>query len=115
MDPKALALLGGAIVAELVATSSLKASAGFTRLWPSVAVVVGYAVAFYLLGLSLKVLPIGIAYAIWAGVGTAVIAVVGWLVYGERLSPPQIIGIALILGGTLLLHLTGGRAEATGG
>jgi len=115
VDPKALGYLAGAIVAELVATSSLKASAGFTRLWPSVAVVVGYAVAFYLLGLSLKVLPIGIAYAIWAGVGTAVITVVGWLVYEERLAWPQLTGIALILGGTLVLHLAGGRAETTAG
>ena len=106
MDARAALYLAIAIAAELAATSNLKASEGFTRLVPSVVVVVGYAVAFYFLGLSLRTIPIGVAYAIWSGVGTAVIAVVGFLVFHERLSPGQIAGIGLVVLGTLLLRLT---------
>jgi small multidrug resistance pump len=114
METKALLFLAAAIAAELLATSSLKASQGFTRLTPSIVVVIGYGVAFYCLGMSLKTIPIGVVYAIWSGVGTAVIALVGWLIYHERLTPGQLAGIGLIVAGTVLLHLTTAAPERPG-
>ena len=92
-------LLSIAILAEVFGTSFLKASEGFTRFWPSVAVIVGYIVAFYFLALSLKVIPVGIAYAIWAGIGVVLIALIGWIVFSQKLDTPAIIGISMILGG----------------
>jgi small multidrug resistance pump len=94
-----------AIAAEVVATSALKACENFTRLPPSILVVVGYGVAFTCLSMTLKTLPLGIAYAIWSGVGTAVVAVVGWLVYKQQLDLPAILGISLIISGTIVLNL----------
>ena len=94
-----------AIAAEVVATSALKASENFTRLVPSILVVVGYGIAFTCLSLTLKTLPLGVAYAIWSGVGTALVAVVGWLVYRQQLDLPAVVGIALIIAGTLVLNL----------
>ncbi len=105
MTPASFALLMGAIAAEIVATSSLKASEGFTRLRPSVAVVVGYVTAFYLLSLSLRTIPVGVAYAIWSGVVTAAIAAIGWFFFRERLGPAQIVGIVLIVLGVAILNL----------
>jgi len=78
-------MLLAAIIAEVSATSALKASDGFTKFWPSVIVIVGYALAFFLLSLLVKVLPVGIVYAIWCGVGIALIAVVGWFYLGQNL------------------------------
>jgi small multidrug resistance pump len=98
-------LLFVAIVAEVVATSALKASENFTRLVPSAMVVAGYAIAFTCLSMTLKTLPLGVAYAIWSGVGTALVAVVGWLVYKQQLDLPAIAGIALIITGTIILNL----------
>jgi small multidrug resistance pump len=103
--PTSAGLLAAAIASEIVATSSLKASAGFTRLGPSAAVIAGYATAFYCLSLCLKTVPIGIAYAIWSGVGTAVVALIGFLAFRERLHPAQVAGIALIIAGVALLRL----------
>lgn len=100
--------LGVAIVAEVVATSSLKASDGFTRLWPSVTVVVGYAVAFYFLSLTLKVIPVGIAYALWAGLGIVLITLIGWLVFGQKLDPAAVIGMGLIIAGVTVINLFSG-------
>ena len=94
-----------AVVAEVVATSALKASENFSRLIPSILVVAGYGTAFTLLSLTLKTLPLGVAYAIWSGVGTALVAVVGWLVYKQHLDLPAIAGIALIIAGTIVLNL----------
>jgi small multidrug resistance pump len=94
-----------AVVAEVVATSALKASENFSRLIPSILVVAGYGTAFTLLSLTLKTLPLGVAYAIWSGVGTALVAVVGWLVYKQYLDLPAIAGIALIIAGTIVLNL----------
>ena len=94
-----------AIVSEVVATSALKASEGFTRLVPSVLVVVGYALAFYFLSLTLRTIPLGVAYAIWAGVGVALVALVGWVVYHQSLDIPALIGIALIVSGVIVLNL----------
>ncbi|WP_417548955.1 SMR family transporter [Methylophaga sp.] len=98
-------LLSLAIIAEVFGTSFLKSSEGFTKLWPSVAVIVGYLVAFYFLSLSLKVIPVGIAYAIWAGVGVVLIALIGWIVFSQKLDIPAIIGISMILGGVIVLNV----------
>jgi small multidrug resistance pump len=102
---KTYLLLFLAIVAEVIATSALKASESFTRLMPSVVVMVGYGIAFTCLAMTLKTLPLGVAYAIWSGVGTALVAVVGWLVYRQQLDLPAVAGIALIIAGTIVLNL----------
>lgn len=102
---KTYLLLFVAIVAEVVATSALKASENFTRLTPSLLVVVGYGVAFTCLSMTLKTLPLGVAYAIWSGIGTALVAVLGWLVYRQQLDLPAIAGISLIIIGTIVLNL----------
>ena len=94
-----------AIIAEVAATSALKAADGFTKLWPSVIVVVGYATAFYFLSLTVRVIPVGIVYAIWSGVGIAIIALVGWLILGQKLDVPAIAGIGLIAAGVMVISL----------
>jgi small multidrug resistance pump len=94
-----------AILAEVIATSALKASENFTRPIPSLLVVAGYGTAFFLLSITLKTLPIGVAYAIWSGVGTALVAVAGWLYYRQSLDLPAILGLTLIIAGTLVLNL----------
>jgi small multidrug resistance pump len=94
-----------AIIAEVAATSALKAADGFTKLWPSVIVVVGYATAFYFLSLTVRVIPVGIVYAIWSGVGIALIALVGWLILGQKLDVPAIAGIGLIAAGVMVISL----------
>lgn len=97
--------LGVAIVAEVIATSFLKTSVGFTRLWPSVVTVAGYGVAFYFLSLTLATIPTGIAYAIWSGVGIVLISLIGWFAFGQRLDAPALIGIALIMAGVMVINL----------
>ena len=97
--------LGTAIVAEVIATSALQASEGFSRLMPSLIVVVGYGLAFWLLALTLRSLPVGVAYAVWSGLGTVLIAVVGWLVFGQRLDAWAIAGMTLIVAGVLMMNL----------
>ncbi|WP_036116872.1 DMT family transporter [Lysinibacillus sphaericus] len=98
-----------AIVAEVFASSMLKRTEGFTRIWPSVGVVVGYAAAFYCLALTLQVIPIGTAYAIWAGLGTAVTAIVGVVLYKEQFNRKKVIGILCIILGVVVLNLAGGH------
>ena len=98
-------LLGLAILAEVLGTSALKASDGFTRLVPSLVTAVAYMVSFYLLSLTLRTLPIGIAYAIWSGVGIVLISAVGWLLYGQRLDAPAVLGLGLIVAGMLVVNL----------
>jgi small multidrug resistance pump len=102
---KTYLLLLLAIVAEVIATSGLKASENFTRLAPSLLVVAGYGTAFFCLSLTLKTLPLGVAYAIWSGVGTVLVAVVGWLLYRQQLDLPAMLGIGLIVAGTVVLNL----------
>ena len=102
---KSWLLLGAAIIAEVIATSSLKASAGFTKFWPSVLVVLGYVVAFYLLSLTLKFIPVGIAYAVWAGLGIVLITLVGWLIFGQKLDMASVIGMVLIVAGVAVINL----------
>ncbi|MBF4987825.1 multidrug efflux SMR transporter [Methylophilus sp. 14] len=97
--------LFAAILSEVTATSSLKASAGFTKVIPSVIVVVGYGLSFYFLSLVLKEIPIGIAYAVWAGLGIVLLALVGWIFFGQALDTPALIGIALILAGVIIMNV----------
>jgi small multidrug resistance pump len=98
-------ILAIAIVSEVIATSALKASEGFSRLGPSVVVVAGYTIAFYCLSLTLKTIPVGVVYAVWSGVGIALIAVIGWLVFGQRLDAPAVIGLLLIVSGVVVLNV----------
>lgn len=100
-----LLYLAIAIGSEVAATSLLKASAEFTRLWPSLGVIAGYAVAFYCLSLTLRVMPIGVVYALWSGIGIVLVAIAGWGVYGQRLDMPALAGIALIIAGVLVINL----------
>src|SRR6185503_15341204 len=94
-----------AISAEVFATSALKRAEGFTKLWPSVAVALGYGVAFYFLSLTLKTVPVGVAYAIWSGMGIVLISAVAWLVYDQRLDLAAISGIVLILIGVIVMQV----------
>lgn len=94
-----------AIGSEVIATSALKAAAGFTRPLPSVLVITGYAVAFYCLSLALRAIPLGIAYAVWSGVGVALVSIVAWVLYRQTLDTAAIIGIALIVAGVAVIHL----------
>jgi len=98
-------MLGLAIVAEVIGTTALKASEGFTRLAPSLIVVAGYAVAFYCLSLVLKSIPVGVTYAIWSGLGIVLITVVAFLVYGQRIDLAGLIGMGLIIAGVVVLNV----------
>lgn len=97
--------LGLAIVFEVVATSFLKLSEGFTNLWPSVVVVVGYGLAFFFLGLTLKYLPIGITYAIWAGLGIILLAIIGMVFFKQIPDLAAWIGMGLIMAGVIVIQL----------
>ncbi len=97
--------LGAAIVAEVIATSLLKTSQGFTRLWPSVATVIGYAISFYCLAQTLGSVPTGVAYAIWSGVGIVLISLIGWWVFGQTLDAPALAGMGLIVAGVVVINL----------
>lgn len=97
--------LGVAIVAEVIATTALRASDGFTQLWPSVISIAGYVVAFYFLSLTLKTMPVGVAYAIWSGVGIVLISLAGWLIYKQLLDLPAIVGMGLIMAGVVVINL----------
>ncbi|SBT17639.1 Multidrug transporter EmrE [Marinomonas gallaica] len=94
-----------AILSEVVATSALKASEGFSKLGPSVLVVVGYALAFYFLSLTLKVMSVGIAYAIWAGLGIVLTAIIGWLIFEQKLDTAALVGMGLILLGVIVINV----------
>ncbi|MBT2442375.1 multidrug efflux SMR transporter [Streptomyces sp. ISL-36] len=100
-------LLAGAIAAEIIATTSMKYSEGFSKLWPSVVTGAGYLIAFALLAQALKTLQVGTAYAIWSGVGTAAVAAIGILFMNETLSVAKIAGILLIIAGVLVLNMGG--------
>lgn len=108
MDRLFLAL---AIISEVVATSALKSSEGFSRLAPSLVVVIGYGISFFLLSLALRSIPVAIAYAIWSGVGVALIAAAGWLLYRQALSAGELAGIALIIAGVALLNFSSKTAH----
>lgn len=93
------------IIAEVIATSSLKASEEFTKPIPSIMVVVGYGVAFHFLSLTLKTIPVGVAYAIWAGAGVTLVAVVGWLLFGQKMDAAAMIGMGLIVAGVVVMQV----------
>jgi small multidrug resistance pump len=97
--------LGVAIIAEVIATTALRAADGFTQLWPSIISIAGYVVAFYFLSLTLRTMPVGIAYAIWSGVGIVLISLAGWLIYKQLLDLPAIIGMGLIMAGVIVINL----------
>ena len=94
-----------AIVSEVIATSSLKSSEGFSRFWPSVVVVIGYGIAFYCLALTLRVIPMGVVYAIWSGIGIVLITVVGWFLFDQKLDLPALLGIGLIAAGVVVMNV----------
>jgi small multidrug resistance pump len=93
-----------AILAEVIATSALKSAEGFTKLGPSILVVVGYGAAFYLLSLVLRHMTVGVTYAIWSGVGIVLVALVGFVVFREMPDTPAIIGMAMIIAGVTVIH-----------
>ncbi|WP_375599298.1 DMT family transporter [Devosia sp. Naph2] len=99
------AYLAIAIIAEVIATTALKASEGFSNLLPSILVVVGYGVAFYCLSMTLRTIPVGIAYAIWSGAGIVLVSLIGFALYGQKLDVWAVIGIGLIMSGVLILNL----------
>ncbi len=98
-------LLIAAVIFEVIGTSALKASDGFTRLAPSLVTAVSYALAFYLLSLTLRTMPVGIAYALWSALGVILITLVGWIYYRQMLDFPALIGLALILLGVAVINL----------
>ena len=100
-----LLLLVVAIICEVVGTSALKATDGFTRLWPSLLTLAAYGLAFYFLALVVRTMPVGIVYAVWSGAGIVLIAAIGWIWYREALDAPAIVGLALIVAGVLLVNL----------
>jgi len=94
-----------AIVAEVIGTTALKASNGFTRLLPSLIVILGYGAAFYFMAISMRVLPVGIMYAIWSGMGIVLISILGWLVYRQTLDFPAMIGMGFIIAGVIIINV----------
>jgi small multidrug resistance pump len=94
-----------AIVAEVIGTSALNASNGFTRAAPTAVVVTGYLIAFYFLSLTLKTMPVAIAYAIWSGVGIALITTIGWVFFKQILDAAALLGIAMIVAGVVVINL----------
>ena len=94
-----------AIADEVAATTALKSADGFKNFWPSVVVIIGYSLSFYFLSITLRSMPVGVAYAIWSGVGTVAIVCLGWLIYGQRLDGYALGGIAFISAGMVMLNL----------
>jgi small multidrug resistance pump len=94
-----------AVVAEVIATSALKASDGFTRMGPAIVTTIGYGIAFYFLALTLRTMPVGIAYAIWSGIGIVLISLVGLFWYRQALDAPAVLGLGLIIAGVLTVNL----------
>jgi small multidrug resistance pump len=92
-----------AILAEVIATSSLKAAEGFTRLTPSLMVILGYGTAFYFLSLTLRTMQVGTAYAIWSGVGTVLVSLIAWILFNQKLDAAAIAGITLIIAGVVII------------
>ncbi|ETS99089.1 DMT family transporter [Providencia alcalifaciens] len=102
---KGLSFLLMSIIAEVIATTTLKASDGFSRFWPSIVVIIGYAVSFWGLSQVVKVMPLGIAYAIWSGLGIVLVSVAAIYIYNQKLDLPAIIGMLLIIIGVLVINL----------
>ncbi len=100
-------LLALAIAAEVCATSCLKLTDGYTRLWPTLGVALGYVLSFVLLGRALTRIPVSVAYAVWSGAGTAAVAAIGAVAFGEPMGRPQWAGIALVIAGVVVLNIRG--------
>lgn len=100
-----------AVAAEVVGTTALAASQQFSRLVPSVIVVVAYGLSFYLLSFTLAVLPVGVVYALWSGLGVLGVALIGGVVLGQRLDPPAIAGMALIVAGVVVINVFSDAAQ----
>lgn len=98
-------VLALAIGSEVIATSALPASQGFSRLLPSSIVILGYGVAFYCLALVLKTLPVGVVYAIWSGIGIVLVTLIGWVFYQQKMDLPALLGIGLITAGVMVMNL----------
>ncbi|WP_273486282.1 SMR family transporter [Lentibacter algarum] len=94
-----------AVAFETIGTSAMQASQQFTRLWPSVLVIVGYAISFYFMALTLRFMPVGIVYALWSGLGIILIALIGYAVFGQKLDLPAIAGLGLIIAGIVVIQL----------
>lgn len=94
-----------AVLCETIGTSALQASHQFTRLGPSILVVVGYAMSFYFMSLTLRAMPVGVVYAMWSGLGILLIAIIGFVVFGQKLDLPAVLGLGLILAGIGVIHL----------
>ena len=101
---KAWVFLGVAIVSEVFGTTFLKQSEGFSRLWPTVAALAGYGVALFSLSQAVQHIELGVAYAIWAGLGTALIVLLGWLAFGQVIDPAAIVGVLMIVGGVIVIN-----------
>jgi small multidrug resistance pump len=104
-DTRTLAFLAAAIAAEVVATTALARSESLTRLWPTLAAVLFYALAFWCLSHPLRSMPTGIVYAVWSGFGIVLITLIAWIGYGQRLDLPALAGLALILTGVVVINL----------
>ena len=94
-----------AIVSEVIATSALKQTQGFTRILPTVITLVGYVIAFFCLSMTLKSVPTGVAYAIWSGAGIVLVSLVAWLINNQKLDLPAMVGMALIIAGVVVMQL----------
>ena len=94
-----------AVAFETIGTSAMQASQQFTRLWPSVLVIVGYAISFYFMALTLRYMPVGIVYALWSGLGIILLALIGYAVFGQKLDLPAIAGLGLIIAGIVVIQL----------
>ncbi|KUP92595.1 DMT family transporter [Tritonibacter horizontis] len=103
--------LMAAVLAETIGTTALQASQQFTRLGPVLIVIVAYGASFFLMSLTLKVMPVGIVYAIWSGLGIVLIAIIGFVVFGQRIDFPAALGMAMILAGILVIHLFSNSAS----
>lgn len=103
--PQAYFVLLIAVIAETIGTTALQASQQFTRLWPSLIVVIGYGLAFYFMSITLRYMPVGIVYAMWSGLGIVLIALIGYLVFGQHLDWPAVLGLGMIISGILIIHL----------
>jgi small multidrug resistance pump len=99
--------LAGAIVMEVLGTTAMKYSHGFSKLWPSLITVVCYVLAFALLARTLKAMEIGVAYAVWAGAGTALIAVIGIVFLSEGVTAAKMLGLGLVVAGVVVLNVGG--------
>ncbi|WP_420470844.1 DMT family transporter [Brevundimonas sp. FT23042] len=105
MSPLTWAALAGAIGLEVAGTTLLQLSQQFTRPWPTIGMALCYTLAFYLLSIALRQIPVGLAYAIWSGLGVVMIATIGMVLFKQRLDPPAIAGLAMIVGGVAVINL----------